>query len=408
MLSELLIDGNERLIVIGSLQEDNITGHFALQRFTTVGTLDNTFGVNGTTQTYFGGNSAFCHGANLQPDGKIIAVGKIYDGGDIKQVTVRYLSNGTIDSNFGTSGYVITDYLADAEATCVKVYDNKIYVGGYKLGTTNAPGTRMTVVRMNMDGTLDGTFSNDGIWIGPTWISGGGYARDIIVQPDGNILVVGVESIQFGGLGTRLYRLTNNGGWDNSFVGGGGVDYTDDIVTPRAAQLASDGKILLTGSFDSGLCVSRLLANGAIDQTWGSNGTACYFDGNYGLAQDIAIQSNSSILLAGIGSGGFLLCRLFGGNVGIAGISGPASGVSAYPNPIVESVTLSYTLAETEELTIALHDLQGRVLATYLNGKDMPAGEHTQTITMPSDLASGNYLLVFSSSKGRMSVQVSK
>ncbi|MBK7268685.1 MAG: hypothetical protein IPI07_03970 [Flavobacteriales bacterium] len=48
------------------------------------------------------------------------------------------------------------------------------------------------------------------------------------------------------------------------------------------------------------------------------------------------------------------------------------------------------------------------MLATYLNGKDMPAGEHTQTVTMPSDLASGNFLLVFSSPKGRMSVQVSK
>ena len=82
--------------------------------------------------------------------------------------------------------------------------------------------------------------------------------------------------------------------------------------------------------------------------------------------------------------------------------------VNVFPNPIAESTTFNYTLVEPEQLTISLQDLQGRVITTFMNGRSMPAGEHKQTVSMPSDLAQGNYLLVFSTPKGRMSVQVSK
>jgi hypothetical protein len=110
----------------------------------------------------------------------------------------------------------------------------------------------------------------------------------------------------------------------------------------------------------------------------------------------------------GSATGDTFIARYFSSTVGVIEFALVENGINIYPNPINEAVTFQYTLLESERLTIALHDLQGRVITTFLDGQLLPAGEHKQTVAMPADLASGNYLVVFSSPKGRMSVQVSK
>ena len=133
----------------------------------------------------------------------------------------------------------------------------------------------------------------------------------------------------------------------------------------------------------------------------------------FDVARDILIQADGRILVGGYATSAngkyFALARYHPHlTLGILDLTIQQAGLEIYPNPIAASATLTYTLAEAEELTIALHDQQGRLLATYLNAKELPPGEHSQTIGMPEDLASGNYLLVLSSAKGKMSIQVTK
>ena len=94
--------------------------------------------------------------------------------------------------------------------------------------------------------------------------------------------------------------------------------------------------------------------------------------------------------------------------VGVLELGIADQGVLVYPNPIRDETVFTYTLGKQELLTVQLQDLQGRTLSTFLNDKNMPAGEHTQAISLPAGLAAGNYLLVFSSPNGRMSIQLTK
>ncbi len=61
-----------------------------------------------------------------------------------------------------------------------------------------------------------------------------------------------------------------------------------------------------------------------------------------------------------------------------------------YPNPFNPSTTIAFALPNTSAVTLRLYDLNGRLMATLLEGK-MPPGYHTVTLNVPL-LASGVYL----------------
>lgn len=169
------------------------------------------------------------------------------------------------------------------------------------------------------------------------------------------------------------------------------------------------------------MLIARFNIDGTLDNTFGVDGFvetnidigSCDY-GNSVTKQTIGqdtffvVGGYTDDPMNGLESDMFAARYWTGLQVGVAEFTENQVSARVHLNPIQPTTILSYTLAEAEELTIALHDLQGRVLTTYLNGKDMPAGEHTQTITMPEGMAAGNYLLVLSSPKGKMSIQVTK
>ncbi|MBK7083140.1 MAG: T9SS type A sorting domain-containing protein [Flavobacteriales bacterium] len=278
------------------------------------------------------------------------------------------------------------------------------------------------VFQLDTNGELDLGFSNDGVtngWQELEFIPGSSsYITDVHITDNGDIYLLGDVLDQ--GRNWALAKLTANGPLAPGFGGDGTVSLDLDMPIDLSAALAwqSDGKLIVVGSTgnltDGQTCVARYLSNGTLDNTFGTGGLACVQIEDLSFPADVTIDAMGRIVVVGTSYNEFMapstyVMRMLSGlNVGVMEFSILEDILNVYPNPIAETTTLRYTLAEAEELTIALQDLQGRVLATYLNGKDMPAGEHTQTITMPSDLASGDYLLVFSSPKGKMSVQVTK
>lgn len=93
------------------------------------GDLDTSFGTNGIVTTTISGTDII-YGAALQPDGKIVAVGLA--GGNFG--IVRYTSNGSLDSTFGTNGIVTTDLGGSDQAyAAVLQPDGKIVA----IGTAN-------------------------------------------------------------------------------------------------------------------------------------------------------------------------------------------------------------------------------------------------------------------------------
>ena len=73
---------------------------FALVRYNLNGSLDTSFGGTGQVSTYLGTGAVMAEDVAVQPDGKIVAVGFV--GGQF--ALVRYNANGTLDTSFGTNG----------------------------------------------------------------------------------------------------------------------------------------------------------------------------------------------------------------------------------------------------------------------------------------------------------------
>ena len=121
-------------IIGGGYSVNRVNNDFALARYNTNGSLDNTFNGDGKVITDFGGIFDKAHGLALQSDGKIIAAGETNSDGTVDFALARYNSDGSLDSNFGTDGLVITDLAGgtnDVSSSVTIQGDGKIIVAGY-------------------------------------------------------------------------------------------------------------------------------------------------------------------------------------------------------------------------------------------------------------------------------------
>jgi hypothetical protein len=77
-----------------------------------------------------------------------------------------------------------------------------------------------------------------------------------------------------------------------------------------------------------------------------------------------------------------------------------AVSFSVSPNPVRDVVDISFTITETIPVTIALHDMQGKLVRILYD--DTPLiGNHSFSFQM-SDVVAGVYLVSVTSTKGRM------
>lgn len=213
------------------------------QSFSQAGTLDSSFGVNGTVTNSFGSDYLYPGPVAIQKDGKIIVAGNrdpFADGDSL--VVARYQVNGALDSSFGINGKV------------------SIYVGW-----------------------------NDGLI----------YYRviDMVIQVDGKI-VVGGQTTLAGPNWFLIERFLPNGNLDSSFGVNGKVStliHNWREVDLSALALQNDGKILAGGSVD-GFCLIRYLSNGVIDSSFGVNGRI-QNEGDFRIIDDLAVLKNGKIIV---------------------------------------------------------------------------------------------------------------
>src|SRR4051794_12408359 len=91
--------------------------------------LDPTFGNGGKVITSFS-NDANVTSIALQSDGRVVAVGAS-NTGHLQWVIERDTTDGSLDTSFGIHGIVMKDFGADSVARSVKIQPNgKIVVGG--------------------------------------------------------------------------------------------------------------------------------------------------------------------------------------------------------------------------------------------------------------------------------------
>jgi uncharacterized delta-60 repeat protein len=143
--------------------------------------------------------------------------------------------------------------------------DGKIVVAGGVPGSTGF--TVPAVLRFLSKGNLDNSFGVNGVAVLPN--SFGSYGA-VAIQSDGKI-VAGTSS---GGVNAEVDRFTASGHLDSSFGSNGRVTFRLSSFAGLALQ--PDGRILaaLHNVTGGGARVTRLLANGSTDTSFGTNGSA--------------------------------------------------------------------------------------------------------------------------------------
>lgn len=332
---------------------------FAVARYNTNGSLDNTFDGDGRAMISVGANPDQGKALIIQPDGKIIVAGMTSNGTYNDIAIIRLNTNGSLDNTFDTDGRVITPIgtANDIARSLALQSDGKILTTGYSFSSSSTDYD-ICVLRYNTNGSLDNTFDGDGIRLIDAVANSNDYGETVLVQTDGKI-VIGAYS--FTG-NITMVRLNANGSNDATFATNGintmafGAQYSN----PYAAVLQSDGRILMGGySITSGgpsvdFALVRYNSNGTIDNSFDTDGIVYTDIDSTDFGTAIAIQSDGKIVLAGrslVGSNyDFSVVRY---NNVITGI-GPdltSAGIHVYPNPSNGRFDIDGT-NEGDELTI--------------------------------------------------------
>lgn len=210
-----------------------------------------------------------------------------------------------LDTSFNSTGFFQSNGTANHGCDGMEVLiqpDGKILVAGTMLDANYTPG--LSVYRSLSNGWPDSTFGVNGYSQIPVQAIGI-VTRSMALQPDGAILVTGYSYLNPNAFGI-VARFTPDGVPDTTFDSDGiaYLDITggDDLLMDIVLQ--TDGKILLGGTATDGFhqtyLLARLLSNGAPDTTYGVGG---FVYGNY--AQDfenvysISIQADGKLITAG-------------------------------------------------------------------------------------------------------------
>src|SRR5436305_1257411 len=156
------------------------------------GSLDQTFALQGGHLTGFGTADDFGRAAAIQPDGKIVVAGYAVNVSAYAFAVARYNPDGSLDPTFNASGEVFTSFSNYAFAYAVAIQpDGKIVAAGYTCNCSVFGGDYdFAAVRYNTDGSLDTSFGSTGkvvTRIGP----GNDVAYAVAIQSDSKIVVAG-------------------------------------------------------------------------------------------------------------------------------------------------------------------------------------------------------------------------
>ena len=371
-----------RLIVAGDFDCGNGPCRSLVGRLNPDGTRDNSFqnGRLGIGDPYAGEYATEVNSLAVQPDGKVLVGGR-FDrvAGEPRAGMVRLNNDGTLDGSFQNwqpfvqSGYAVSGLALQA--------DGKILFAGY------GP----TLARLNADGILDGTFRN-GLAVGSNGFSVSSYST-VALQPDGKVLVGGSFYHRDFVYGNSVARLNPDGSLDTPFetrfrglgCSGGPFGCAAEMAT---FALQPDGKILIGGGFTgvngtNRISLARLNADGSLDTGFLRNGEGVLqsYAGGFmpGYVRGIAVQADGKVLVGG----GFNYVQVGGKLVSCAGLvrvttNGVFDSSFAGTNNVGGSV---FSLAIQPDGKILIGILSGTYGVIRLNADGTPDESFQRTLS---------------------------
>lgn len=344
------VDPQGRVLVGGSAEfvggpGTGLISGGALFRLNTDGTLDKTFGFNGSITDVFGFQGAQVSAIAIRPNGQIVVAGLASDPnpppfsfGLFDFAVEQFNPDGTQDLRFGFDGVVATRMgNLNLNATGLAIQDSgDVVVAGF---TTNSSFTTgFAMARYTPFGNLDSTFGTGGLVT--TFFPNAG-AAGVALTPHDNIVVAGtVVDPATGNNEFGVAEYIGNppapaeqpphlhappvpppvypssalplapppppagpfGKLDPAFGTNGVVTSGSNLPVYLASGVATqaDGKIVAVGDSANtfGLVVVRYNKDGSLDQSFGSGGVVNTVVGNFDFYGSVVIQKDGKIVVA--------------------------------------------------------------------------------------------------------------
>lgn len=164
---------------------------------------------------------------------------------------------------------------------------------------------RFGVIRLRSDGSLDTSFGPTGngtVTIDAS--SGSDSAEAVAIQNDAKIIVAGTSTSTVGDSQLTVTRMLADGSLDSTFGSGGIATVASPVsILARAVKLQSDGKVVVAGqstAANADFQVARLNADGTMDTAFGLDGIAALdLEGSYDYGEALAIQTDGKLLIGG-------------------------------------------------------------------------------------------------------------
>jgi uncharacterized delta-60 repeat protein len=274
---DVAIDSNDRVIV-GGFAYNGSDRDFALVRYNADGSLDSTFSGDGRVVTDLGGlgGNEQINAIAVQPDDKIVVAGNTYGTPDEDFAVARYNADGTLDTNFSTDGYLTTDVgQGDDSAQGVAIDGaGNIVVAGVADATQ---GIDFALARYTPAGVLDTTFDGDGL-LTTDVASSNDQANDVAVDANGKIVAVGWSTQGPRNKDFAIARYDEDGSLDTTFSSNGivivnGTDKAHAVALEPSGDIVVGGTIYDVQSHTLEFGLARYTSDGLPDGGFGTAGT---------------------------------------------------------------------------------------------------------------------------------------
>ncbi len=241
------------------------------------GAIDSSFGISGDLVPSDGAVDVKVDSAN-----RIVVITGITAKGVAGIELSRYLSNGSVDSSFGSSGSTKIFYAAG------DIYPNALTIDAndniFALGEDgSSPGeTHLLVAKVDSTGSADLSFGTSGVTSIATMPAGYDEtnSQDIAIDHEGNIYLTGYTTLDDGTIVNSLAKVTSTGMPDVSFGGGASFVQLDvasaDFTFAQSIAIDAKNNVLVAGGAgtytNSQMFVARYLSDGNMDASFNGSG----------------------------------------------------------------------------------------------------------------------------------------
>jgi uncharacterized delta-60 repeat protein len=370
-----------KLVVVGR-QGDLAAGtsQLVVQRRNPDGSLDPTFGTNGTVVGAQGANEAAFAVAVTQ-DGSIVVAGR--RDGDM--MVTRFRPTGALDTKFGTGGIAVADFDGEDTAYSIAIAaDGSIVAAGGSLqpagGAGGAAATdTFAFARFLKDGRPDPFFGRSGLSFFAQG-TGGNVAGAVAIDESGRIVAAGPGE----GGKVAVVRLSANGTEDTSF-GANGILVVDQLATlsglgrpDRSIGVVAQprGAVLVSNRSPGGdFGIARVRTDGTLDPAFGGGDGVTTVDfGGDDDADQLLVQGSGEIFALGTTTAG-------GNQLAVAAVAPDGSLITSFGEGGKLTVEATPTVAGRE---LRIGDLVLRAFGSLQGGRLVLGGSDQRPAAVTS------------------------